>query len=221
MIDLIEILAKQRGVSRGDGPETHFSDMWSCHRATAYRRRGEQPEPNSRETLAKFTIGHAYEAQVAKTLREAGHRVEHDPENFIVSGFGLDVGHPDLFVDDRLVVEVKTSGARKPKDEVQPHHAVQVAATALALAQNRGLQPLEAVVLVHYASNIEKAYPVDPEPLQPLIQRLAREVIDLTAPDMALPPPIPPQWLSYKPCDGYCEWTQCLANSKHGTTKLR
>jgi hypothetical protein len=220
MIDLTETLFQQRSKGRGDGSETHFGDLYQCHRAVAYRRRGEKPEPNSRETLAKFAIGHAYEAQVAKTLREAGHKVEHDPENFVVHGFGIDVGHPDLFVDDELVLEIKTSGARKPKDEVQPHHAVQVAASALAIAEMRGLPPLQAAVLVHHASNIETVYPVDPEAYRDPINQLARAVIDLTAPDAALPPPEPPGWLPYTPCDGYCEWVQCSRNKFHGAWQI-
>ena len=54
----------------------YFGDLTECLRAVAYRRRGLVPEAYDAATLAKFAIGHAYEQNVARTLREAGHDVE-------------------------------------------------------------------------------------------------------------------------------------------------
>lgn len=225
MLDLTATLFAQRSVPRGDELATHFSDAIGCLRATAYRRRGMKPAPFTQRDLAKFAIGHGFERNVADTLRDAGHGVVHDPEKFVVSGWGLDIGHPDIFVrDENLVIECKTTDAMSPyypkshklageMKPVSPAHAVQVAMSALAIADTCGVPVPRAVVLTKYAGvgetgHIEHESEVDAEELRPFIERLAAEVVALTGPEMPLPPAEPRGITPYDECS-YCKWSQC------------
>lgn len=229
---LLQTLFEQRGIPRGDELQTHASDVYACLRATAYRRRGLVPAPFTARELAKFAIGHAYEMELTDTLRAAGHRVEHDPQNFVVSGFGLEVVHPDILIDDSLMLEAKTTDAMsslEPKSSprvgqpkpVSPQHAIQVSIAALTVAQARSLPPLRAAVIVKYAGVGEKgheevAHDVEPEDYREQIDHLARRVVMLTGPEMPLPDAVPPgsDVLSYDACD-YCPWFQCQENPRH------
>lgn len=222
MIDLTATLFAQRSIPRPDQSLTHVADLTSCLRATAYRRRGMQPEPFTARDLAKFAIGHGYEAEVAATLAAAGHEPQTGME---VTGFGLDVGHPDIVLPD-LLIECKTTdgGANYPKSdreragqpkEVSVHHAIQAATYALMLGLSK------AVVLVKHAGigdrgHEEVAHVVEPEAYRERIEALAREVVALTGPEMPLPPAEPPP-LSVTPYDscGYCKWTQCHRHPRH------
>ncbi|MGD0968641.1 MAG: hypothetical protein ABR949_10170 [Candidatus Aquilonibacter sp.] len=223
---LLRTLFEQRSIPRGDELFTHGSDLTTCLRAVAYRRRGVKPEPYSPRELAKFAIGHGYEKEVAQTLRDAGHKVIHDPKNFVVSAFGIDIIHPDIFVDNAFLVECKTTdgGATYPKSdreragqpkEVSTHHAIQAATNALALKVDR------AVVLVKHAGigdrgHEEVAHDVDPQAHRALIESLAREVVELTGPEMPLPPAEPkPQTIApYNECD-YCRFHLCERNPRY------
>lgn len=226
MIDLTAVLYAQRSVPRGDELLSHGSDVYSCLRASAYRRRGIKPMPYTKRDLAKFAIGHGYEMEVAQTLRDAGHVVRHDPKGFVVSAFGLDIIHPDILVDGKLLVEVKTTdgGANYPKSDreraglpkdVSTHHAIQVAMGALALGVPH------AKVLVKHAGigdrgHEEVAHDVRPEQYREQIEALAREVVALTGPEMPLPPavPRPDTVVEYDECF-YCRYHQCERNPKH------
>lgn len=220
---LLQTLFEQRAKPRGDELLTHVADLTTCLRAVAYRRRGFTPLPFEPRDLAKFAIGHGYESEVAQTLTEAGHVVA---ENLETSGFGLDVGHPDLLVDGQLLIECKTTdgGANYPKSdreragqskEVSAHHAIQAAAYALMLEAPR------AVVLVKHAGigdrgHEEVAHEIEPHAHLEQIQMLAREVVALTGPEMPLPPaePKPRHIVPYDECQ-YCRWAQCSRNPKH------
>lgn len=219
MMDLTAVLFAQRSIPRPDQALTHVADLTSCLRATAYRRRGMQPEPFTARDLAKFAIGHGYEAEVAATLAAAGHEPQTGME---VTGFGLDVGHPDIVLPD-LLIECKTTdgGANYPKSdreragqpkEVSVHHAIQAATYALML----GLP--KAVVLVKHAGigdrgHEEVQHVVEPEAYREQIEALAREVVALTGPEMPLPPaePKPREVVPYDEC-GYCRWRMCERN---------
>lgn len=230
MMDLTAVLFAQRSIPRPDQALTHVADLTSCLRATAYRRRGMQPEPFTARDLAKFAIGHGYEYEVAKTLREAGYDAVEDEE---AQGFGLDIGHPDIIVFPdvdadmpNLVIECKTTdgGANYPKSdreragqpkEVSVHHAIQAAAYALMVGAPK------AVVLVKHAGigdrgHEEVAHVVEPEAYREQIEALAREVVALTGPEMPLPPaePKPREVVPYDEC-GYCHWRQCERNPNH------
>ena len=221
---LQQTLFQQRSKPREGETLTHFGDITGCLRATAYRRRGLKQAPLTREELAKFAIGLGYEAEVGNTLAEAGHVVEQGVE---VSGFGLDVGHPDHIVDGALVIETKTTsgGARYPKSDprageyrpVSAHHALQAAAYALALEMPK------AVVLVNHLgfTHEEVAHEVNPEQYREKIEELARDVVALTGPEMPLPPAEPPprDVVPYDACS-YCRWYQCSRNPKHDPALL-
>jgi hypothetical protein len=221
---LIETLAATRGIPRGDEALTHVADLTTCLRAVAYRRRGATPEPFTARELAKFALGHGYEAEVAHTLTAAGHEVQTGIE---VQAFGLDIGHPDILVDRELLIECKTTdgGANYPKSdreragqpkEVSPHHAIQAATYALALGVPK------AVVLVKHAGigdrgHEEIAHEIDPEAYREQIEMLAREVVALTGPDMPLPPaePKPADVVPYDEC-AYCRYRLCERNPTAG-----
>lgn len=179
MIDLTSVLYSARAVRRGDELKTHASDLWSCMRATSLRRRGEHSTPLTVTELVKFQAGHDYEHGVARTLRELGHTVE---EGIDLPVAGLESCHPDLFVNNNLVIETKTTDSRIPKETCQPHHAFQVATSVVAIEQDRGLKGLGAIVLARYASHVEVAYEVAPEPWKLLIQARAEMVVEMTDP---------------------------------------
>lgn len=209
---LIQTLFEQRSKPRGDELLTHVSDLTTCLRAVAYRRRGLTPAPLTPQELAKFAIGHAYEHSVADTLRDAGHEIQ---EKIEVPAFGLDVGHPDIVIDREILLETKTTDAFTPKPAVSPNHAIQASAYAMALDL-----PC-AVVLVKCAGGVnrghsETTYDVDPEDYRDQIAMLAREVIALTGPEMPLPAARPKlrDVVPYDEC-GYCRWHQCPANPNH------
>jgi hypothetical protein len=216
---LLQTLYAQRALPRGDELLTHVSDLTKCLRDVAYRRRGYTPAPFTPSELAKFAIGHAYEENAAKTLREAGHEVQ---ENVVVAGFGLDTGHPDFIVDRALLVETKTTdgGAVYPKShkragelkEVSVNHAIQASAYALELELPK------AIVLVKHAgyNHDEMAHVIEPEDYREQIEHLARQVVALTGPDMPLPPAVPPSSdvVPYDSCD-YCKWYICHENPHH------
>jgi hypothetical protein len=221
MFDLTDILFKQRSKPRGDEKFSHVSDLTTCLRAVAYRRRGVVPAPYTPQDLAKFALGHAYEQNTAKTLREAGHDAQEGAE---CAGFGLDVGHPDIILNGETLIETKTTsaGALYPKSdkegragqprEVSTHHAIQAAAYALAL----GL-PKAKVMVAHYGYEVAEAeHEIEPEQYRAQIEMLAREVVALTGPEMPLPPaePPPPEVVPFDSCS-YCRFTQCFRNPKH------
>jgi hypothetical protein len=145
---VLDTLTAQRAIPRGDELLTHVADLTDCLRAVAYRRRGLTPAPFAPQTLAKFAIGHAYEQNTARTLRDAGHEVQESAE---VQAFGLDIGHPDIILDRTVLIETKTTsgGARYPRSHrfaatakpVSRHHAIQAAAYALAVADLTSLLP--------------------------------------------------------------------------------
>jgi len=212
---LTDILFAERSKPRGDEAAAHIGDLYKCLRAVWYRRNGFEEEAPDRELLAKFQIGHDYEHGVAATLRAAGHDVVEGAE---VEFLGLK-GHPDLIVgeienvgwksDWQYLIETKTTDARKPKDEVQPHHRVQAAAYALAL----GLS--EAVVLVkHAGSHVETEYWIQPEASRALIERKAAEIHAQTGPGAPMPPAVPSDVPPYDECQ-YCRFRQCERNPKH------
>jgi len=213
VIDLIETLYRQRSVPRGDELDAHCADLWSCLRATWYRRQGLQPAPFSREKLAQFAIGHGYEQEVAGTLQDAGIDAE---QGLRVSFLGL-TGHPDIVIyagdtSSDTVIEVKTTELVSPKDDVSPHYAIQAAFYALALNIPR------AVVLVKHAkSHAEVVYSVDPEDYRDLIERRAAEVIEATAPGAPMPP-MEPGELAPWGCR-YCSWVRCARNPKWDGTR--
>ena len=204
IVDLTDVLFKQRSKPRGDEEKGHISDLYSCLRATWYRRNGKTCAPFTPEKLAQFAIGLGYEADVMKTLREAGHDVKTD---FEVEYLGL-TGHPDGLVDGELVIECKTTAARKPKDEVSPHHAIQAAAYALAIGAPR------AIVLVEHAgTHVEATYEINPEAYRAIIGRRAAEVHARTGPGMAIPEADPGDLAPWG-CS-YCSWTQCPRNPQY------
>lgn len=203
LIDLTAVLFAQRSKPRGDELLTHFSDVWTCLRAVYMRRNGYEPRPYTADELAKFQVGHDFEHGVARTLREAGHKVV---EGLDVAAFGLDSGHPDLIVDDELALETKTTDARKPKDTVSKHHAVQVSMAALALKL-----PRAAVLVKHAGSHIETAYPVEPEGYRALIEERAAQVVAQTAPGQPMPPAVPSDIPPYDECQ-YCRFSACERN---------
>lgn len=225
MIDLTAVLFAQRSVPRGDELLTHISDNTTCLRAVAYRRRGVIPEPYTANDLAKFAIGHAFEQHVGKTLHEAGHEVQEGVE---CSGFGLDIGHPDIILDRELLIETKTTtaGVNYPKSdkervgqprEVSAHHALQAAAYALALDLPRAV-----VYVAHLGFEVVEAqHEIVPEDYRDQIEMLAREVIALTGPEMPLPPavPKPENIVPYDEC-GYCRFRVCTRNPKHDPSLL-
>lgn len=217
---LVQTLFEQRAKPRGDEALTHVADLTTCLRAVAYRRRGVRPDALTQAELAKFAIGLGYEGEVAQTLTDAGHIVE---ENLEVQPFGLDVGHPDLFVDGQLLIECKTTsgGANYPKSDkeragqprgVSTHHAIQASAYAI------GLGATKAVVLVNHIgfAHEEVAHDVNPEQYRDQIEMLAREVIALTGPEMPLPAaePKPLEIVPYDEC-GYCRYRMCARNPKY------
>lgn len=216
---LLQTLYEQRNKPRGDELLTHVSDLTKCLRNVAYRRRGYTPAPFTPRDQAKFAVGHAYEQNTARTLREAGHEVQ---ENVEVPGFGLDVGHPDIILDRQLLIETKTTdgGAVYPKShkrageikDVSPNHAIQASAYAMSLELPR------ALVLVKHAgyNHDEMAHIIEPEDYRDQIEMLAREVVALTGPEMPLPPavPKPPHVVPYDECD-YCPWHICEKNPHH------
>ena len=226
---LLHTLFEQRSLPRGDELLTHVADNTTCLRAVAYRRRGMKPEPYTAKDLAKFALGYAFEQNTAKTLREAGHEVQ---EGLEVSGFGLDIGHPDLVVDGKLLVETKTTSASatepqkiagKPNPraglprEVSSHHALQAAAYALALGLDRAV-----VMVAHYGYEVEESsHVIRPEDYREQIEMLAREVVALTGPEMPLPPaePKPRDVVPYDECS-YCRMRMCSRNPKHDPALL-
>lgn len=219
--DLTDMLFEQRSVRREDWAEAHVADMVGCMRATAYRRRGVEPEPYTRAELAKFAIGRGYEYAVAADLRERGHKVQHDPD-FTVVTFGL-TGHPDLIVDDELLVECKSGDggsnypkkdprAGEPKD-VQPHHAIQAA--AYALTPGLGIQFAGVQQYFGY-DNGERWYPINPDAYRGVIEELSAEVLAKTGPEQPLPPAEPPprDIVPYDAC-AYCKFSICERNPKY------
>jgi hypothetical protein len=232
----LDTLFAQRSKPRGDELLTHTSDLTGCLRATAYRRRGLTPEPYTAKDQAKFALGHAFEQMTAKTLREAGHDVQEGAEvgasldadaKYFTTFTDIEMGHPDLILDNELLIECKTTvaGANHPKSharagqprEVSVHHAIQAAAYALML----GLK--KAVVLVaHYGFEVvEVVHDVDPEQYRAQIERLAHEVVSKTGPDMPLPPAEPPSSdvVGYSTCD-YCPWRMCARNPNYDASLL-
>jgi CRISPR/Cas system-associated exonuclease Cas4 (RecB family) len=211
---LTDILFAERSKPRGDEASPHIGDLYKCLRAVWYRRNGFEEEPADRELQAKFQIGHDYEHGVARTLRAQGHLVTEGVEADLL---GLR-GHPDLIVafnatvgdeDPTLLIETKTTDARKPKDQVQPHHALQAAAYALAL----GLS--EAVVLVkHAGSHVETEYWIQPEASRALIERKAAEIHAKTGQGAPMPPAVPSDVPPYDECQ-YCRFRQCERNPQH------
>ena len=220
-IDLTAALFAQRSRPRGDEADAHIQDLYGCDRATWYRRNGEAPEPFTPAKLAQFAIGNGYERAVGDTLRDAGFDVRTGIE---VTYRGL-TGHPDLpiFVDDEnagavpaLVIETKTTEARKPKsEEVSPHYAVQVSGYALALAEQYALPtPPRAKVLVKYAgTHDEREWDVDPEAWRATIDRRAAEIHERTAPGAPMPP-AEPDALAPWGC-AYCDWRMCERNPNY------
>lgn len=222
---LLTTLFQQRNTPRGDELLTHVSDLTKCLRDVSYRRRGLTPAPFTPADQAKFALGHGYEYEMAKTLREAGHEVQEGAE---VAPFGLDMGHPDLIIDRELLVECKTTiaGANYPKSDkeragqprgVSVHHAIQASAYALALEIPRAV-----VTVLHYGFECtEVSHEVHPEQYREQIEMLAREVIALTGPEMPIPPAEPPasHVVEYDVC-GYCKWRQCEKNPKHDASLM-
>lgn len=237
MLDVTAALFAQRAIPRGDELFTHGQDLVTCLRAVAYRRRGLKPEPHTKRDLAKFAIGHGYEMEVADTLRAAGYDVLHDPKKFVVSAFGIDIIHPDIYLRDaNHLVETKTSdgGANEPQKinnkpnpkagqpkVVSSHHAIQVSLGAIAIAEEAGVDVPAATVLVKHSGvgdrgHEEVPHTVNPEQYRDIITILAKEVVDLTGPEMPLPPaePKPEMIVPYDSC-GYCRWRQCERNPQH------
>ncbi len=212
--DLTALLFEQRSVPRGDEAQAHIADLYGCDRATWYRRNGYAPEPFSPEKLAQFALGHAYEENVAKTLREAGLRVE---EGACVELHGL-TGHPDLVVSgidtvtgdtiEPTLVECKTTQKRQPSPEASKHYAVQAAAYALAL----GLSKAKVLVFHFVGSFAEAEYDVDPEAWRATIARRATEIHDRTAPGEQIPPAVPDPLAPWG-CQ-YCDFRMCEKNPK-------
>lgn len=220
---LLTTLFEQRGIPRGDEALTHVADLTTCLRAVAYRRRGVKPDAFTQRDLAKFAIGHGYEYELAQTLADAGHTVE---QNIEASGFGIDVGHPDLVVDGQLLVEAKTTdgGVNYPKADreragqpkgVSAHHAIQAATYALMLELPK------AVVIVKHAGigdrgHEEVAHEVEPESYRAIVEALALDVVTQTGPEMPLPPaePKPRDIVEYDEC-GYCRYRVCERNPRH------
>lgn len=220
MIDINAVLYAQRAIPRGDEALAHVADMTTCLRAVSYRRRGVEPEPYTAKDLAKFALGHAFEQNVARTLREAGHEAQEGVE---CAGFGLDIGHPDIILDRETLIETKTTtaGAVYPKSdkeragqprEVSVHHAIQASAYALALDL-----PRAAVYVAHYGFEVvEVQHEIRPEDYRETIEHLAREVVALTGPEMPLPPaePKPRDVVPYDECE-YCRFRVCERNPHH------
>lgn len=220
MIDLSSVLFAQRSISRGDELLTHVADLTTCLRAVSYRRRGMTPEPYTPKDLAKFALGHAFEQLTAKTLNEAGYETQ---QNVECSGFGLDVGHPDIILDRNLLIETKTTtaGPVYPKSDkervgqprpVSAHHAIQAATYALMLDLPRAV-----VYVAHYGFEVtEVQHEIRPENYREQVEMLAREVVALTGPEMPIPPaqPKPENVVPYDEC-GYCHWRMCERNPNH------
>jgi hypothetical protein len=209
VIDLTAVLYAQRSKPRGDELEAHVADLYGCDRAAWFRRNGFAPLPFTPDRQARFAIGHAYEAQVAKDLRGGGIEVLTDSK---VEYLGL-TGHPDaVCVNIGLVLDCKTTDARKPDDTVKPHYAIQVSAYTLARARLE-----EAKVLVKYAgSHLEKVYDVDPEAWRPRIEERAAEIHARTAPGSPMPEAVgyPGDLVSWT-CPQYCQWPQCEKHPDH------
>jgi len=247
-IDLTAALYAQRSKPRGDEAEAHVADLYGCDRATWYRRNGETPAPFSQTKLAQFAIGNGYEREVGDTLRAAGYRVRIDED---VTIFGL-TGHPDIIVMDApspgeliavddlrdfleiaepkpgLVIEVKTTEARKPKTPLEidkayvgiegapdpgdnpcpPHYAIQAATYALAVGAPR------AKVLVKYAgTHDEREWDIDPEAWRPVIERRAAEIHARTFAGAPIPPAVPDALAPWG-C-AYCDWRMCERNPNY------
>jgi CRISPR/Cas system-associated exonuclease Cas4 (RecB family) len=204
MMDLTQILFEQRSIQRDDENEAHISDLCGCDRATWHRRNGHVPEPFTAEKLAQFAIGLGYEREVGDTLREAGLDVK---TGMTVDYLGL-TGHPDIVIDDKLLVETKTTDLQNPKDSVSLHYAVQAAAYALALSIE------DAVVLVKHAkTHIEAQYFLKAEGYREMIEERAREIHETTGAGMP-PPPAVPNPISPWGCR-YCDYRMCPSNPKH------
>ena len=213
---LTDALFAARSRPRGDEADAHVADLYACDRATWYRRNGYAPEPFTREKLAQFAIGHGYEREVASSLREAGYMVEQNGE---VTICGL-TGHPDIvlyavsadgeplnFTVDE-VVEVKTTEAGTPKPEVSAHHAIQVAAYALARGASKA-----RVLVKHARSHVEAEYVVNPEDWRERIVARADEIHARTAKGAPMPPAEPGDLAPWG-CK-YCDFRMCERNPNH------
>jgi predicted RecB family nuclease len=202
--ELTRALFSQRAIPRGDEDLPHCADLWACDRQTWYRRNGFAGEQFDRAKLAQFAIGHGYEREVADTLAAAGHKVDTDLEVYHLGLFG----HPDIVVDDDLLVECKTTELQKPKDEVSQHYAIQAAFYALALPV-----PQAVVLVKHARSHAEVAYPVKPQAYRGMIERRAAEIIATTGIGAPMPPADPGPLAPWG-CT-YCPHVQCERNPKH------
>ncbi len=204
MENIVDALFAQRSKPRGDEADPHIADIYGCDRATFYRRNGYTPEPINQETHAKFAIGLGYEAAVVQTLRDAGHNVD---TGMTVDLLGL-TGHPDGLIDYTTLLEVKTTEARKPKDEVSPHYAIQAAAYAMALGVD------DCVVLVkHAGTHTETEYHFKAAPYASTIVRRAKEIIERTGPGAEIPAAEPSELAPWG-CQ-YCAWRMCERNPKY------
>jgi hypothetical protein len=225
MIPLTDILTAARSVPRGDELLAHVSDLYGCDRASWLRRNGFSRKPFSREKLALFAQGLAYEAQVVRDLRAYGLSIRSGVEVTLhaADDDSIVVGHTDIIVDDIVVVDTKLTRLRAPKEHVSPHHAIQVAAYAVALGLQHGI-----ILVYHQGSDIERQYDVDVDALAldedgyPMRGRWAgltyREIVYLRVDDVvartasnAPLPPAEPGDLSPWGCK-YCDWTQCARN---------
>jgi hypothetical protein len=211
-INLTDVLFQQRAKPRGDEAEGHINDLWDCNRKIWYRRNGAKKPPFTRQKLAQFALGRAYEMEVGATLADAGHHIE---INKAVTHLGL-VGHPDV-IDHTLpaIIETKTTDKITPSDTVSTHHAIQASGYAHALGIRR------AIVLVKYAgawkgkfSHEEVAYEVNTRGYQAVIERRAAEILMLTGPGMPMPEPGPFDLADFDLCR-YCDYAQCPSNPKH------
>jgi hypothetical protein len=218
VLDLTELLFRQRSIPRGDELLSHVADLTSCLRATAYRRRGHKPDPFTKNKLSQFAIGRGYELSVAADLIAAGHDVK---QNLEVEVYGL-VGHPDLFVDDEWLIECKTTDWSTPRSDVTPAHAIQASAYSIALPQVQFTS-----VLTKYGadfrnpdkSHVEREYPVNPVQYRAFIEEQAPAVVAATDPNAPLPAAEPsPLNVNDKgenwECR-YCAWRLCPAHPRH------
>ena len=229
---LIETLdAARRAQPDRDPKQVAVSDLFACDRRTWHRRNGYVEPPFTDALLRKFSIGLAVEAEHARLLREAGIpvktglrvalRVEEgvlrsrDLRETDVPLAGEVTGHPDLWLPlEGTLVEVKTTDVRKPKDECDPHYALQASAYALALDADR------TVVHVTHIVPFEKPeveYEVYPEEHRSrVIQRIV-EVLESTAPGAPMPPAEPPRETAAFACK-YCQLAQCERNANPDAT---
>lgn len=226
MIDLTAELFAQRSKPRGDELLPHVADLTSCLRATAYRRRGHNPEPFTPNKLAHFAVGNGYEMEVAETLRAAGHEVV---QHLSIDLFGPDglLGHPDLWVDREHLIECKTTDWSTPDPEPKPAHVIQASAYALALDAKR------TTVLVKYGANfrnpdqshVERAYEVEPEQFRDWIEEQAGRIIDLTDPAAPLPEAVPNPFNVNAKGENwecrYCAWRLCPEHPRHEEPELQ